>query len=85
VDRHPHDNGWTTGATENPDGTFAAWATRTGDTGPITPDYIEDGLENAMRAAVYALEQKAGHPQCSPDCSVGDAHASGRGTSRRMD
>jgi hypothetical protein len=64
-----HDNGWTTGATENPDGTFAAWATQTGDTAPITAEYIEDGLENAMRAAVYALEQKTRHPQCSPRCS----------------
>ena len=24
-----HENGWTTGATENPDGTFGAWAVET--------------------------------------------------------
>jgi hypothetical protein len=68
-----HDNGWTTGATENPDGTFSAWATSE-PAGAIRPDYIEDGPENAMRAAEYALEQKTGHAQCSRACSGWQMH-----------
>jgi hypothetical protein len=46
-----HDNGWTTGATENPDGTFAAWTTPPDHRGPIPAEYIEDSPENGMRAA----------------------------------
>jgi hypothetical protein len=68
-----HDNGWTTGVTENPDGTFAAWLTRE-TTGPVIPEYIEDSPENAMRAAEYALHQKTGHDRCSPACSGWQLH-----------
>jgi hypothetical protein len=59
-----HDKGWTTGVTENPDGTYAAWVTRE-TTGPVTAAYVEDTPENAMRAADYAVAEKTGHRQCS--------------------
>lgn len=59
-----HENGWTTGIAETPDGTFAAWASRTDESRPI-PDCIEDSPENAMRAADFALRQKTGHGPCS--------------------
>ena len=68
-----HDNGWTTGVTTKPDGTFAAWLTRES-TGPVIPDYIEDSPENAMRAAEYALRQKTGHATCSSTCSGWQLH-----------
>ena len=71
-----HVNGWTTGATENPDGTFAAWTTN--EAGPIRPDYIEDTPEHAMLAADYALKQKTGHRQRSLGCSDCQLHTGTR-------
>ena len=77
-----HDNGWVANAVEMPDGTFAAWAaadaTTSGTPGaaPIrfSVDYVEDGPENAKRAAQFALERKSGHTRCSPNCSGWQIH-----------
>ena len=63
-----HENGWTTGVTENPDRTYAAWVTPD-TTDSVTAAYIEVTPENARRAADYALVQQTGHRQCSPACS----------------
>ena len=59
-----HDNGWITIAAEAPDGTFVGWAAPA-ETSNVTVDYIEDGPENAMRAAEFALGRKSGHAACS--------------------
>jgi hypothetical protein len=63
-----HDNGWMTTAVESPDGTFFAWATPD-ETLRVVVDYIEDGAENAMRAAEFALRRKSGHTTCSTRCT----------------
>ena len=68
-----HDNGWVAHAVENPDGTFAAWAAPDA-TGTAVADYVEDGPENAKRAAEFALTQKSGHQQCSPSCTGWQVH-----------
>jgi hypothetical protein len=60
-----HANGWVANAIERPDGTFAAWATNDA---TADVDYVEDGPENAKRAAEFALARKSGHDQCSPLC-----------------
>ena len=63
-----HDNGWITKAVENPDGSYAAWATKEPDAlGPV--DYVEDGLEKGKRAAECALRQRTGHERCTGACS----------------
>ena len=63
-----HHNGWITNAAENADGTFAAWAAPEA-TVVLVADYIEDGPENARRAAEFALKQKSGREQCSSSCT----------------
>ena len=70
-----HDNGWITTAAEGPDGTFLAWATPEDETSSVTLDYIEDGPENAMRAAEFALRRKSGHATCSTRCTGWVLHA----------
>lgn len=67
-----HDNGWTTNALENLDGTFSAWAAP--DPATVAIDYIEDGPEHAKIAAEYALRQKTGHTRCSAGCSGWQLH-----------
>ena len=37
-------------------------------------DCVEDGPENAKRAAEFALERKSGYTQCSPSCSEWRVH-----------
>ena len=71
-----HDNGWVTNAVENPDSTFAAWATLE-TTATAVADYVEDGLENAKCAAEFALARKSGHRQCSPRCTGWQVHFHG--------
>ena len=61
-----HDNGWTTVVMEQPDGTFVAWA---GPGSAIGVDYVEDTPEHALAAAMFALQRKSGHAQCSARCS----------------
>jgi hypothetical protein len=68
-----HDNGWETTVSENVDHTFSAWAAPF--TGPVRIDYVEDGPENAMRAAEFALRRKTGHDQCSRVCSGWTRHS----------
>ena len=62
-----HDNGWTTTAAENADGTYSAWAAPA-DWSVVLRDYLEDSPEHARIAAEYALKQKTGH-ECSEQCS----------------
>jgi hypothetical protein len=61
-----HHNGWTTIVSEQPDGTFVAWA-GLGDA--IGVDYVEDSPEFARAAALFALKRKSGHAACSSACS----------------
>ena len=72
--RNRHDNGWSSNVSENEDGTFSAWATP--DNAWAVVDYVEDGPENAKRAADYALARKSGHEECSPQCSGWYVHYS---------
>lgn len=67
-----HDNGWETTAAENVDGTFSAWAAPIDQTVPV--DYVEDGPENAKRAADFVLRRKTGHDHCSDKCSGWTLH-----------
>ena len=64
--RREHDNSWIEYVVEQPDGTFAAWAASDG--APAKVDYVEDCLENAQRAAEFALRRGTRHHACSPDC-----------------
>jgi hypothetical protein len=67
-----HDNGWTVGAAENPDGTFVAWAGLSDHV--VLPDYLEASEEEAKSAAEFALKLKTGHERCSPRCSGWHLH-----------
>ena len=64
--RREHDNSWTEYVVEQPDGTFAAWAALNG--APAKVEYVEDCLENAQRAAEFALRRDTTHHACSPGC-----------------
>ena len=63
-----HCNGWDTHVVETIDGEFAAWAAPRGTHGMT--EYVERDELSAKAAAVYALERKTGHTQCSPTCSA---------------
>jgi hypothetical protein len=63
-----HGNGWIEHVLEQADGTFAAWAAAVG--APAKVDYVEDCLENAQRAAEFALRRDTAHQQCSSSCGV---------------
>ena len=63
-----HDNGWTARILEAPNGTFGVWVSN-GQEAARRPDYVEDGPDNARRAAEYALRERAGHDRCSDRCS----------------
>ena len=67
-----HDNGWIVLVMEQSDGTFVAWA---GPDETVGVDYVEDTPEHAQAAAMFALERKSGHAECSPRCSELDADA----------
>ena len=64
--RREHDNRWIEYVVEQPDGTFGAWAALDGATAKV--DYVEDCLENAQRAAEFALRRDTTHQACSPSC-----------------
>ena len=66
--RREHDNGWIEYVVEQPDGTFAAWAAMDG--APAKVDYVEDCLENAQRAAEFALRRDTTHRECSSSCGA---------------
>jgi len=68
--RNMHDNGWVANAVENSDGTFAAWAAPDV-TSTAIADYVEDGPENATRAAEFALAKKSGTPSAHRSARVG--------------
>jgi hypothetical protein len=67
-----HDNGWQRYAVEQPDGSYAAWAAREGETPRV--DYIEIDAETAKTAALFALAKKSGHHTCSRACSGWELH-----------
>lgn len=77
-----HDNGWLARVVEQPDGTFIAWAAPVGTT-PICLDYIEDSLQFAQDAAVYALRKETGHQRCSDQCDSWNEFDQQRGISAK--
>ena len=63
-----HDNGWLTSVVENPDGTFAAWASPDGESAGVYT--IQADVDRGRSAAESALRRLAGHEACSDGCTV---------------